>query len=130
MAKKAKKAKKGKKGTLETLPVPKVQAEPVEQKLELIQQSVARSVVANTEMLKGAYSNVASVSHTPREFILDFFSKINEPWTMTARVITSPQHAKEIASVLLDQIKKYEKEYGKIITDAALKPKRKGKKKK
>lgn len=67
-------------------------------------------------ILKGAYANAMAVSHSKEEFVLDFLNIY--PWQkagiVTARVITSPGHAKRILSALQENIKKYEEKFGKI----------------
>ncbi len=67
-------------------------------------------------ILKGAYANAMGVSHAKEEFVLDFMNIY--PWQKTgvvsARVITSPGHVKRIYKALDENIKKYEKQFGKI----------------
>jgi len=66
------------------------------------------------DKLLGIYSNVAIIKHTAREFALDFLLRIDDYNILSARVITSPQHAKEIHKVLGENIEKYEKQHGEI----------------
>lgn len=67
-------------------------------------------------ILKGAYANAMAVSHSKEEFVLDFMDIY--PWQkagiVTARVITSPGHAKRILTALQENVKKYEEKFGKI----------------
>ncbi len=74
----------------------------------------AMAVIAKDELLMGSYCNIASVSHTGREFILDFFFAMAGQNSLTSRVITSPQHVKKIYEVLGTNIEKYEKKFGEI----------------
>jgi len=71
-------------------------------------------IQASREELLGNYSNVAIIKHTKREFALDFLLRFDNYNMLAARVITSPQHAKEIYKVLGENIGRYEKQYGEI----------------
>lgn len=68
---------------------------------------------------QGVYSNLAIISHSPDEFVLDFiFIQPQVPKAkVRARIITSPQHAKRFLSALQDNIKKYEEKFGQIKTE-------------
>lgn len=65
---------------------------------------------------QGVYSNLAIITHSPDEFILDFiFIQPQIPKAkVRARVITSPQHVKRFLHALQDNIKKYEEKFGEI----------------
>ncbi len=76
-------------------------------------------IIAGDEDLKGRYANLMSVSHTGEEFVLDFFSVTPSSsgtarGTLVARVVTSPPHFKRIVSALLDNLEKYEGQFGEI----------------
>lgn len=62
----------------------------------------------------GVYANNLIVSHTKEEFIMDFIMAAPPAGTVTARVITSPTHLKRIIAALEDNMKQYEKNFGKI----------------
>lgn len=76
---------------------------------------VAIEVQASRDELQGNYCNVAIIKHTKREFVLDFLLRIDNYSVLASRVITSPQHAKEIYKALGENIGRYEKQYGEII---------------
>lgn len=65
---------------------------------------------------EGIYSNLAIISHSPAEFIIDFTrvlpgvpkAKVN------ARIIMTPQHAKMLLRALKDNLEKYENQFGQI----------------
>lgn len=65
---------------------------------------------------QGIYSNLAVITHSQDEFILDFvFIQPQLPKAkVRARVITSPQHIKRFLYALQDNIKKYEEKFGEI----------------
>lgn len=65
---------------------------------------------------EGIYSNLALISHSPAEFVLDFTRMLpGVPKTRVyARIIMTPQHAKSFLRALDENIKKYEKQFGEI----------------
>jgi len=66
------------------------------------------------EVLKGVYSNMMQVVHTPEEFIMDFMNVVAPQGVVGARVIVSPAHIKRIVAALADNIKRYEGQFGTI----------------
>jgi hypothetical protein len=70
----------------------------------------------------GVYSNNMIITHTKEEFILDFMMITPPIGSVTARVITSPGHAKRMLSALKANLDKYESKFGKV-TEAAEPPK-------
>ena len=71
-------------------------------------------IKASEKDLKGKYSNLMQVVHNKEEFILDFFLVTPPQGILSSRVIMSPGHAKRMAKVLEDNLKKYEENFGKI----------------
>lgn len=65
---------------------------------------------------EGIYSNLALISHSPAEFVIDFTRMVpGIPKTRVyARIIMTPQHAKSLLGALRDNIGKYEKQFGEI----------------
>jgi hypothetical protein len=65
---------------------------------------------------EGTYSNLAIITHSNSEFIVDFIRMVpNVPKAkVKSRVILTPKHAKRLLLALKDNIEKYEKQYGKI----------------
>lgn len=68
------------------------------------------------EMAAGIYSNLAIITHSPTEFVLDFVSLM--PGTPKAkvksRIVMTPQHAKRLFKALAENINKYESSFGNI----------------
>lgn len=68
------------------------------------------------EIAEGVYSNLAIISHSPQEFVIDFIRVM--PGTPKAkiksRVVVTPEHAKRLMKALIDNIKKYEAQFGTI----------------
>lgn len=68
------------------------------------------------EIAEGVYCNLAIISHTNTEFIVDFIKLL--PGTQKAkvksRVLLSPQHAKRLMKALGDNVNKFEAQNGAI----------------
>ena len=71
-------------------------------------------IKATDEVLKGVYSNMAQISHTPEEFVVDFLSVYPPAGNLVSRVIVNPGHMKRIVAALTDNLTKYEKQFGPI----------------
>ncbi len=68
------------------------------------------------EVAEGTYSNLAVITHSPAEFILDFAQTLpgNENAIIRQRIIMAPIHAKRLAMALNDNIRKFEDNFGTI----------------
>jgi len=68
------------------------------------------------EVAKGSYSNLAIISHSHSEFVIDFATMLpglQKP-EIGNRILMTPEHAKRLLNALADNIGKYENQYGKI----------------
>ncbi len=68
------------------------------------------------QVAQGLYANLAVVTHTESEIVLDFIflpPQTNRAKVKT-RIITSPTHAKKLLLALEDNLKKFEARFGKI----------------
>jgi len=72
------------------------------------------------EIASGQYSNLALITHSHSDFILDFARQLPglpQP-EVCSRVIMAPEHAKRLAAALQENIYKYEQKFGRIeLTD-------------
>ncbi len=68
------------------------------------------------ETAKGTYSNLAIISHSNSEFILDFAASLPmlPKAQVESRIIMTPEHAKRLLMALQDNIQKYESQFGPI----------------
>ena len=68
------------------------------------------------EVAGGIYSNLAIITHSPTEFILDFVSMMpGAPKAkVKSRIVMTPQHAKRLYKALAENISKYESQFGTI----------------
>ncbi len=68
------------------------------------------------EVAKGTYSNLAIITHSQSEFIIDFATMLpglTKP-EVGNRIIMTPEHAKRLFFALQDNINKYESQHGQI----------------
>lgn len=74
------------------------------------------SIELGEKEAEGIYSNLAIITHSPSEFIIDFTRVMPgvPKAKVYARIITNPQHAKMLLLALKENIEKYEKKYGVI----------------
>ena len=65
---------------------------------------------------RGIYTNLALLTHSETEFLLDFlFLQPQSPKTkVLTRLVTSPVHAKRLIWALKDNLEKYEARHGAI----------------
>lgn len=65
---------------------------------------------------RGVYTNLALLTHSETEFLLDFlFLQPQSPKTkVLTRIVSSPVHAKRLLWALKDNIEKYEARFGAI----------------
>lgn len=75
------------------------------------------NVVLPHEIADGVYSNLAIISHSTDEFVLDFLSIVPgvPDAKVKSRIICTPQHAKKLLRALSDNIQRYENSFGEII---------------
>lgn len=68
------------------------------------------------EVAGGVYSNLAIITHSPTEFVVDFVSMMpGAPKAkVKSRIVMTPQHAKRLFKALADNISKYESSFGTI----------------
>lgn len=80
------------------------------------QQKNQLNIELSAEVAEGIYSNLAIISHSTSEFIVDFIRimpgapKAN----VKSRIILTPEHAKRLLFAMQDNIAKFEAQQGKI----------------
>ena len=64
----------------------------------------------SAEVAKGNYANLAIISHSHSEFIIDFATMLPglQKASVGNRIIMTPEHAKRLMLALQDNIQKYE----------------------
>jgi len=68
------------------------------------------------DVAEGTYSNLAIITHSNSEFIVDFVRMMPgvPKAKVQSRIILTPQHAKRLLNALVDNVKKYEANFGEI----------------
>jgi hypothetical protein len=68
------------------------------------------------DVAEGVYSNLAIITHSHSEFIIDFVNVM--PGIPKAkvknRIILTPQHAKRLMKALMENVNKFERTFGEI----------------
>jgi hypothetical protein len=74
------------------------------------------NIELSEEIAEGIYSNLAIISHSNSEFIIDFVKLVPgiPKAKVKSRIILTPQHAKRLLKALGENISKYESTNGTI----------------
>ena len=74
------------------------------------------NIELSEETAEGVYSNLAIITHSSSEFILDYIRIMPgvPKGKVKSRIIMTPEHAKKLHRALSDNLAKYEASYGKI----------------
>ena len=69
------------------------------------------------EIADGIYSNLAIISHSNSEFVVDFVRMLPglPKAKVKSRIVLNPQHAKRLLMALSDNIHKFEDNFGEIV---------------
>ncbi len=68
------------------------------------------------EVAEGTYSNLAIITHSQSEFVIDFVKMMPgiPKAKVKSRIVLTPQHAKRLVKALADNVATYEQMNGKI----------------
>ncbi len=68
------------------------------------------------DVAQGTYSNLAIITHSSSEFVLDFVRIVPgiPKAEVKSRIILTPEHAKRLLHALKDNIEKFEKMHGPV----------------
>jgi hypothetical protein len=74
------------------------------------------NIELNEEIAQGTYSNLAVITHSSSEFVIDFVRIMPgiPKAQVKSRIILTPEHAKRLVAALQDNIAKYESVHGTI----------------
>ncbi|QQR87203.1 MAG: DUF3467 domain-containing protein [Flavobacteriales bacterium] len=74
------------------------------------------NIEISEEVADGIYSNLAIITHSNSEFVLDFIRVMPgvPKAKVRSRILLTPQHAKRLMRALADNIGKYEQTHGAI----------------
>ncbi len=79
-------------------------------------QPVQVQIDIDDDTAQGIYSNLALLTHTETEFVLDFvYIQPQAPKAkVRSRIVTSPTHTKRLLEALKDNVRRYEEKFGRI----------------
>lgn len=68
------------------------------------------------EMADGTYANLAVITHSFAEFVIDFVNVMPglPKAKVKSRIVMTPQHAKRLMRAIIDNVKRYESQNGVI----------------
>jgi len=74
------------------------------------------NIELNEEVSQGIYSNLAIITHSTSEFVVDFVRIMPgiPKAQVKSRIILTPEHAKRLTAALQDNIAKFESVHGVI----------------
>lgn len=83
---------------------------------KMSQQPQQINIELTEKEAEGIYSNLAIITHSPAEFVMDFTRLLPgiPKAKVFARIIMTPQHSKLFLNALKDNIEKFETKYGNI----------------
>jgi hypothetical protein len=82
------------------------------------EQELKVEIKFDEETATGKFANLANISHSPEEFVVDFLFVNPAPpapfGKLMSRVIMTPGHAKRLYAALQENISRYEQSFGEI----------------
>lgn len=74
------------------------------------------------ETAEGVYSNLAIITHSSSEFVLDFVRIMPgvPKAKVKSRIVMTPEHAKRLMRALAENVAKYESNFGVVREDDSL----------
>lgn len=74
------------------------------------------NIELSEELAEGIYSNLAIITHSNSEFVVDFVRLMpGVPRAkVKSRIILTPQHAKRLLGALQENVQRYERQNGEI----------------
>ena len=80
------------------------------------QQENQLNIEITDEMAEGSYANLAIITHSQAEFVIDFVNVMpGAPKSkVKARMIMTPFHAKRLMKAMADNVQKFEDNNGEI----------------
>ncbi|NCX96140.1 MAG: DUF3467 domain-containing protein [Chitinophagia bacterium] len=81
-----------------------------------IQEPQPINIELTDEISEGIYSNLAIITHTSGEFVFDFINLMpnTNKAKVKSRIVITPTNAKRFMRALIDNVKKFESQFGTI----------------
>jgi hypothetical protein len=82
------------------------------------------NIELSEEVAQGTYSNLAIITHSTSEFVIDFVRVMPgiPKAGVKSRIILTPEHAKRLLMALQDNVKKFEQQHGTIKVNMGVDP--------
>ena len=79
-------------------------------------QTQGIDIELSEDIAQGNYANLAIISHSPSEFVLDFAAVLPgvQKAKVKSRIILTPEHAKALMLSLQENVARYERNVGPI----------------
>ena len=79
-------------------------------------QSKQLQIELKPEVAQGTYANLAIITHSSSEVILDFIGMMPgmPKAEVKSRIVMAPEHAKRLLFALQDNVQNYESQFGQI----------------
>ena len=79
------------------------------------------NIELSEEVAEGIYSNLAIISHSNSEFVIDFIRIMPQmpKAKVKSRILLTPQHAKRLMLALKENVTKFESQFGSIREEQA-----------
>ena len=82
------------------------------------EQEMKVEIKFDEETATGKFANIANISHSPEEFVVDFLFVNPSPpapfGKLMSRIVMTPGHAKRLYAALQENISRYENSFGEI----------------
>jgi len=80
------------------------------------QQPAQVQIEIDDATAQGVYANMALISHTETEFVIDFiYVQSQAPkGKVRTRIVSSPSHTKRLLAALAENVKRYEEKFGAL----------------
>lgn len=85
--------------------------------MENQQKDNGLQIELNDDVAQGIYSNLAIIAHSSSEFVIDFIRMMPgvPKAKVQSRIVLTPEHGKRLMMALIDNVKKYEAQFGEIV---------------
>lgn len=84
--------------------------------MDELQNETQLNIELSEEIAEGIYSNLAIITHSNTEFVLDFIRVMPgiPKAKVKSRIILTPEHSRRLLEALKDNIEKFEDQHGSI----------------
>ena len=82
------------------------------------------NIELSEDVASGVYANLAVITHSPAEFVMDFIQVMPgmPKAKVRSRVVMSPHHVKRLLGALAENVQRFEQQHGPIKDHGAADP--------